>query len=338
MKGGGSQAEIEESGLVYSTDSEPGISRVRRGKGFSYVTETGRPLRDAATLQRIRSLVIPPAWKDVWICPKRRGFVQATGRDQKGRKQSIYHPDWVLLRQESKFNRLLEFGRSLPKIREQVDHDLRQKRLTKTKVLATVVSLLEQTLIRIGNERYTKENRSFGLTTLRSRHAEVGATFIQFRFKGKSGQSHQIRLSDRRLANILRQCQELPGQNLLTYLDEDGHHATIDSSDVNDYLASIAMPGITAKHFRTWAGTVEAVKLIREQQPQSDRALAKVIKQVAQRLGNTASVCRTYYIHPKVIEGYLDAEWVTKDLPRVRSPYKTPIEVLTLDNVLSSKA
>jgi DNA topoisomerase I len=327
---------LEEASLHYSTDASPGIQRCRRGKGFAYLNPKGSPVKDAAVLDRIASLVIPPAWTDVWICPDRNGYLQATGRDQKRRKQAIYHPRWTELRQSTKYQNMAEFGRLLPKIRAAVEKDLRRKGLTKRRVAATIVKLLETTLIRIGNRRYAEENGSYGLTTLRNRHAVVRPNFVEFKFKGKSGQSHQIRLSDRRLAKIVRQCQELPGQSLLTYLDDSGEPAAMDSRDVNAYLTEIAEPWVTAKHFRTWSATVEAIRLIREERPTSQRALTSIVKEVAKRLGHTPTVCRTYYIHPLVLSGYQDGDWVEGALPRIRKSFWSPEEELALRIITSS--
>lgn len=321
---------LQEASLRYSTDAEPGIQRQRKGKGFSYTDAKGAQVKNKATLDRIAGLVIPPAWTDVWICPDRNGYLQATGRDQKRRKQSIYHPRWTEQRQSTKYQNMAEFGRILPKIRAAVDRDLRRKGLTKRRVAATIVKLLETTLIRIGNRRYAEENGSYGLTTLRNRHAIVRPSFVEFKFRGKSGQAHQIRLSDRRLAKIVRQCQELPGQSLLTYLDESGEPSAMDSRDVNAYLTEIGAPWVTAKHFRTWSATVEAIRLIREERPASQRAFTGVVKEVAKRLGHTPSVCRNYYIHPRVQSQFKDGDWVEAPLPRTRKSFWSGEEELAL--------
>lgn len=321
---------LEEASLRYSTDAEPGIQRSRKGKGFSYLNSKGSPIESAAVLDRISSLVIPPAWANVWICPHSNGYLQATGRDQKGRKQAIYHPRWTELRQSSKYQNMAEFGRLLPKLRAAVERDLRRKGLTKRRVAATIVKLLETTLIRIGNRRYAEQNGSYGLTTLRNKHAVVRPSFVEFKFKGKSGQAHQIRLSDRRLAKIVRQCQELPGQSLLTYLDESGTPSAMDSRDINAYLTEIAEPWVTAKHFRTWSATVEAIRLIREERPTSQRALTGIVKEVAKRLGHTPSVCRSYYIHPRVLSEFKDGKWVDCPLPRTRKSFWSGEEALAL--------
>ncbi len=300
----------KEAGLRYVTDSKPGITRRRHGKAFRYLDANGGPLRDEATLKRIRSLVIPPAWKDVWICPSANGHLQATGRDVRGRKQSRYHPRWRQVRDETKYGRMLIFGAALPRIRERVDQDLEQPGLPRTKVLATIVRLMETTSIRVGNEEYARENHSYGLTTMRNRHVRVKGSTITFNFEGKSGKRHSIDHQDRRLARIVQRCHDIPGQELFQYLDGDGNRHSIDSADVNEYLREISAEEFTAKDFRTWAGTVTACRLLRELEPFSSATQAKknvveVIKSVASHLGNTPSVCRKCYVHPAVLETYL---------------------------------
>jgi DNA topoisomerase-1 len=301
------------AGLRYVSDDRPGIRRRRAGRGFRYTRPDGTAVQDAPTLARIRSLVIPPAWTDVWITTDPRGHIQATGRDAKGRKQYRYHPRWRAVRDETKYERMLAFGRALPIIRKHVDRDLARPGLPREKVLATVVRLLETTLIRVGNEEYARENRSYGLTTLRTRHLTVDGTQLQFTFRGKSGKDHQVSLRDRRLARVLRQLQDLPGQELFQYLDEDGARASIDSDDVNAYLREIAGQDFSAKDFRTWAGTVLCAVALRELDAESGATDAKhnvvqVVKQVSRQLGNTPAVCRACYIHPAVIESYLEAD------------------------------
>jgi DNA topoisomerase-1 len=303
--------------LRYVTDTRPGIRRKKKGKGFSYIGVDGKALRDKETLARIRSLVIPPAWTNVWICPIANGHLQATGRDARGRKQSRYHPRWRAVRDETKYERMHLFAQALPAIRERVDHDLALPGLPRERVLATIVSLMESTLIRVGNTEYARENKSFGLTTMRNRHVEVDGSHITFSFQGKSRVHHTIDLEDRRLAKIIRKCSDLPGYELFQYLDSEGNPHTVDSSDVNEYLQSITGQYFTAKDFRTWAGSVLACDLLRTFEPfnsatEAKRNIVQAIKTVAQRLGNTPAVCRKCYVHPAVLEAYLDGKTVSE--------------------------
>ncbi len=299
------------AGLRHVTDAGPGIRRVRRGKGFRYTGPDGRPIRDDATLARIRSLAIPPAWTDVWICPLDHGHLQATGRDARGRKQYRYHPRWRATRDETKYDRMIAFGRALPAVRARVDADLARPGLPRAKVLATVVRLLEATLARVGNDEYAKENNSYGLTTLKNHHARVTGETVHFAFRGKSGVRHEIDVRDRRLARVVRRCRDLPGQELFQYLDEGGERRSIDSADVNDYLREVSGQEFTAKDFRTWAGTVLAARALQEFEAFDSRARAKknvvaAVESVAKRLGNTPAVCRKCYVHPAVLDAYLD--------------------------------
>jgi DNA topoisomerase-1 len=303
------------AGLRYVTDASPGITRRRRGKSFQYFDTEGKPIRDKEVLGRIKSLVIPPAWTNVWICPRANGHLQATGRDAKGRKQSRYHPRWREVRDETKYERMRLFGEALPIIRERVEQDLTLPGLPREKVLATIVRLLETTFIRIGNEEYAKENHSYGLTTLRNKHVDVEGATVRFKFKGKSGKQHVIDLSDRRLARIVKKCMDLPGYELFQYIDEDGSLHTVDSSDVNEYLRGITEQPFTAKDFRTWAGTVLACLALREfeicdTQTQAKKNVVEAIKKVAERLGNTPAVCRKCYVHPTVLETYMTGELI----------------------------
>jgi DNA topoisomerase I len=298
------------AGLRYVTDSAPGIRRKRAGTGFTYIGPDGRRITDEKTLERIRKLVIPPAYTDVWICPSTNGHLQATGRDARGRKQYRYHPKWREVRDETKYARMLTFSEVLPKIRARVEADLRLPGLPREKVLATVVRLLECTNIRVGNDEYARANGSYGLTTLRDQHVEVSGGSLRFSFKGKSGKTHEVELSDRRLARIVQRCRDVPGEELFQYLDDDGNRQTIGSGDVNDYLREITGQEFTAKDFRTWAGTLLAVTALRELGPMdTDReakaAIVKVVDRVAGQLNNTRAVCRKYYIHPTVLETYL---------------------------------
>jgi DNA topoisomerase-1 len=298
------------SGLRHSSDERPGIVRRRSGRGFAYQDADGRPIRDKETLARIRAIAIPPAWTDVWICPWPNGYLQATGRDARGRKVYRYHARYRRRRDDAKFARLIEFARVLPAIRARVDEDLARPGLPREKVLAAVVRLLELTLIRVGNDEYAKLNRSFGLTTLRNRHAAVDGTAVTFRFRGKSGQQHEVGLRDRRLAGVVRRCRELPGQELFQYVDAEGEPHDVASDDVNRYLAEVA-PDVTAKDFRTWAGTVLAYRALRalgkgSTDREKQRNVAAAIRETAENLGNTAAVARQAYVHPAVVDAYLD--------------------------------
>jgi DNA topoisomerase-1 len=297
--------------LRYVSDEKPGIRRLGSGKRARYVDADGKPVRDAETLARIRSLVIPPAWTDVWVCPLANGHLQATGRDARARKQYRYHPRWREVRDQTKYERMLAFASVLPKVRKRVEHDLSLHGLPRDKVLATIVRLLETTLIRVGNEEYARTNHSFGLTTMRDQHVDVSGSKVEFKFRGKSGKWHQITLSDRRLAQIVQRCRDVPGYELFQYIDEAGNHQSLDSADVNEYLRAITGQDFTAKDFRTWAGTVLAALALQEfekfdSQTQAKRNLVQAIEHVAERLGNTPTVCRKCYIHPEVIAAYLD--------------------------------
>jgi DNA topoisomerase-1 len=308
-------AAARAADLRYVSDEEPGVRRVRSGKGFRYVGPDGQPVRDPDTLRRIRSLALPPAWRDVWICTRPDGHLQATGRDARGRKQYRYHPRWRAVRDETKYERLLAFGQALPGLRDRVDADLALPGLPRAKVLATVVRLLEVTLIRVGNEEYARDNHSYGLTTLRDHHADFRGDRVRFRFRGKSGIRHSVTVNDRRLAKIVRRCQEVPGQELFQYVAEDGSHHTVGSGDVNDYLREVTGQPFTAKDFRTWAGTVLAARALQafasfDSKAQAKRNIVKAITEVASRLGNTKTVCRKCYVHPAVIDAYLDGSLV----------------------------
>jgi DNA topoisomerase-1 len=301
----------KEAGLRYVSDESPGLRRRPSGKAFTYLGLDGKPLRDPEALRRIKSLVIPPAWTDVWICPRADGHLQATGRDTRGRKQYRYHPQWRSVRDENKYGRMMAFGRALPTIRKRVEEHLALPGLPREKVLATVVRLLEVTLIRVGNEEYARTNASFGLTTMLDRHVKAGRGVLTFDFKGKSGVKHAIDLADRRLARVVQKCRDLPGQTLFQYLDESGERHTIDSADVNDYLREVSGHDFTAKDFRTWAGTVLAAMALQEfesfdSETQAKKNVLRAIESVAERLGNTPTVCRKCYVHPEIIESYLD--------------------------------
>jgi len=299
------------AGLRHVADTGPGFGREITKRGAVYLGLDGKPLRDPDQIARIKSLAIPPAYTDVWVCPDPDGHLQATGRDARGRKQYRYHPRWRAVRDESKYGRMMVFAAALPTIRGRVDADLARPGLPREKVLAAVVRLLETTLIRVGNEEYARTNKSFGLTTMRDRHVRVGKKSVRFEFKGKSGVKHEIDLADPRLARIVGRCRDLPGQELFQYLDDDDRPRTIDSADVNAYLREVSGHDFTAKDFRTWAGTVLASLALREfetfdSQAQAKKNIVAAIEHVAERLGNTPSVCRKCYVHPEVIEAYLD--------------------------------
>jgi DNA topoisomerase I len=301
----------ESAGLSYVSDEQRGIQRKPAREGFSYVKPSGEPVRDDAALERIRKLAIPPAWTDVWICPKANGHIQATGRDARGRKQYKYHPQFREVRESTKYEHMLEFARALPAIRARLADHMALRGLPREKVLATVVHLLETTLIRVGNDDYARTNRSYGLTTLRNPHVKVEGTELRFQFKGKSGKTWRLQVKDRRVAKIVKACQELPGQELFQYVDENGELKDVTSADVNAYLREITGRDITAKDFRTWAGTVLAALALKEFQAFDSQAGAKknlraAIERVASRLGNTPTICRKCYIHPEVLSAYIE--------------------------------
>jgi DNA topoisomerase-1 len=305
----------ETAGLRYVTDARPGIRRRKSGKGFVYSRADGSKLTESNVLQRIKSLAIPPAWTDVWICPFADGHVQATGRDAKGRKQYRYHPRFREVRESTKYEHLVAFAEALPAIRGKVREHMALRGLPREKVLATVVHLLETTLIRVGNDDYAKQNNSYGLTTLKTRHVAVDGNEVRFRFTGKSGKQWSLAVKDRRIAKIILACQELPGQELLQYLDQDGQPQDVTSSDVNTYLREITGKDVTAKDFRTWAGTVLAAMALNEVKAfdsaaQAKRNLRAAIENVAARLGNTPTICRKCYVHPEILTSYLDGNLV----------------------------
>ncbi|MES2743169.1 MAG: DNA topoisomerase IB [Pseudomonadota bacterium] len=304
-------AAAKAAGLRYVSDSAPGIVRKSGPKRVRYLDADGSAVRDADTLARIRALVIPPAWTDVWICKLSNGHLQATGRDARGRKQYRYHARWRDVRDEVKYERMLSFGQALPAIRRRVDADLKLPGLPRDKVLATIVFLLEATMMRIGNEEYARTNKSFGLTTLRRRHVHIDGGAVRFRFRGKSGVFHAVEVADRRLARIIARTRDLPGQDLFQYLDQDGNARTVGSADVNDYLRAVSGEDYTAKDFRTWSGTVLAALALHEFEQfdcaaQAKKNIVRAIEAVAQKLGNTPSICRKCYVHPAVIDAYLD--------------------------------
>lgn len=305
-----------DAGLRYVSDARPGIRRQKGPLGFRYIAANGRIIRAKNELARIVSLAIPPAWRDVWICSDPRGHLQATGRDKKGRKQYRYHPEWRACRDSTKYDRLLAFATALPKIRRRTRADIARGGLPREKVLATVVQLLEKSLIRIGNDEYAKENRSFGLTTMRNRHVAVHGSKVRFEFRGKSGRRHSVNVDDRRLARVIRACQDLPGQELFEYLDEHGRRRDVGSAHVNEYLREITGEEFTAKDFRTWAGTVLACLALRDlvsfdSQARARKNIVQAVEAVAGVLGNTKAVCRRSYIHPAVLDSYMDGSMTT---------------------------
>jgi DNA topoisomerase-1 len=309
------EATAEEAGLRYVSDEQPGYTRKRKGDGFEYFDTEGKPIKDEQRILRINRLAIPPAYKDVWICPTPNGHIQATGRDDRGRKQYRYHERWREVRDENKYERIIVFGQALPKIRRRLNKDLTLPGLPRNKVLATVVQLLERTFIRVGNEEYARENKSFGLTTMRNRHVDVDGSNVRFSFRGKSGVNHEVDVDDRRVAKIVKKLQDLPGQELFQYLDKEGEKHSVTSEDVNDYLREITGQDFTAKDFRTWAGTVLGAMALRaqdafENETQAKKNVKDAISAIAKILGNTPAVCRKCYVHPAVLETYLDGDLI----------------------------
>ena len=305
----------EDARLRYVSDDQPGFSRQRKGEEFEYFDTKGKPIRDEQRLLRIKRLAIPPAWSDVWICSSPNGHIQATGRDARRRKQYRYHERWREIRDENKFDRLIVFGKALPKIRKRVQKDLALNGLPRERVLATIVQLLERSLIRIGNEEYARENKSFGLTTMQDRHVDVKGSKLRFRFRGKSGRQHEVDVTDRRIARIVSKLQDLPGQSLCQYVNDEGNVRDITSQDVNEYLREITGEDFTAKDFRTWAGTVLAAIALNaagefETKKQAKANIKNAIEAVAKILGNTPAICRQCYIHPAILEAYLNGNCV----------------------------
>lgn len=301
------------AGLRYVSDQKPGFQRQKTRNGFRYLDQNGKTIADGAQLARIKSLAIPPAWQEVWICPAVNGHIQATGRDAKGRKQYRYHPRWRLVRDEVKYERMIQFGKALPSLRKKVEADLRLSALPMRKVLAAIVKMLDLTGVRIGNEEYAKTNQSFGLTTLRSKHVHVEGAQIELRFRGKSRVQHDLKLRDRRMANIIKRLRDLPGQELFQYVDENGGVHSVDSGDVNEYLHEITGEDYTAKDFRTWIGTMLATLTLLEMAQYNSQQEAKknvdaAVRVVAEQLGNTPRICRNCYIHPAVFETYLNTD------------------------------
>lgn len=309
-------AMAKAAGLRYVSDRQPGYTRRRRGRGFAYTDWKGNLVDDPQVRARFEQLVIPPAWKDVWICRYENGHILAVGRDEAGRKQYIYHPAWAQVRDQVKYSKLLRFGEALPDLRQRVAADLRQRKLNRTKVTALVIALMEQTLIRIGNDEYARNNDSYGLTTLQDDHVHFDKNTVTFEFRGKSGKEHEIALRDKRLANLVKQCQELPGQRLFQYMDENGNLVALTSTDVNAYLREATGFDFTAKDFRTWGGTILAARLLHEcasmeGETATKKQMVETVKQVAQALGNTPTVCRQHYIHPAIFTAYEQAQLPT---------------------------
>ena len=318
------------AGLRYVTDGANGIARKRVGGGWAYYLPNGRLVVSREIRKRLNSLAIPPAWTDVWICPDPDGHIQATARDARGRKQYRYHPSYREARDRSKFRRMLEFSEVLPLLRERIERDLRQPDLSRRQLLATVVRLLDRTLIRVGNDEYVRENRSYGLTTLRRRHVRVDGATLRFEFRGKSGVDHAITLADPRLARIVQRCRDLPGQEMFQYLDAAKKRHSVDSDDVNDYLKELTGRDVTAKDFRTWGGTMTAAMELRRlgvaaSRREADRNIIRAVDVVAQRLGNTRTVCRKFYIHPALLEAYLMGQTVPlpPDMPKRKQQRRT---------------
>ena len=329
----------QSAGLTYVTDTEAGIARCRAGKGWAYTDAAGDRIKDRAVIDRINALAIPPAYTDVWICPDPDGHLQATGRDAKGRKQYRYHPRFREVRDGTKYEHMIDFAHALPGIRERVDADMKLRGLPRAKVLATVVHLLETTMIRVGNADYAKQNESYGLTTLEDQHVDVAGNQLKFHFKGKSGKTWKLSIRDRRVARIVKASQDLPGEHLFQYLDEAGEQHSVTSGDVNAYLREIAGAAVTAKDFRTWTGTVlAALALVEFEKVDSDAAAKRnvraAIERVAARLGNTPTVCRKCYVHPEVLDSYLAHELVLEVQDEVEKELKEDLATLRPEEAL----
>ena len=327
-----------DAGLVYASDEEPGITRRRAGRGWTYTGPDGKTITDRKELRRIKTLAVPPAWTNVWISPSPRGHIQATGRDARKRKQYRYHAAWREVRDRTKYDRMIAFGEALPKIRKRIREDLSKPGLPREKVLATIVRLIDLTYMRVGNTRYAKQNRSFGLTTMLGRHVDVTGSMMRFEFKGKSGKTHAVDLRDPRLARIVKRCQEIPGQQLFQYVDENGEHHPVNSEDVNAYVRECAGQDFTAKDFRTWAGTVLALSELRGREPAETQrevrsTINAAIEAVAGALGNTVAVCRACYVHPAVVDAYEKGALATLPRRRARKNGSDPDDRLRADEV-----
>ena len=330
------------AGLRYVSDAMPGIRRLRKGRGFSYVGPDGQVIHEKVSIKRFRKLVIPPAWTDVWICPLEDGHLQVTARDARGRKQYRYHPNFRQQRDGTKFERLFAFGDLIWKIRERVENDVQLPGLPREKVLATVVWLLERTLIRVGTIELSRVNKSYGLTTMKRKHVAVDGADVRFEFRGKSGVEHAISITDERIARIIQRCQDLRGQDLFQFLDDDGKRQAVEAEHINDYLREVTNGDVTAKDFRTWAGTMIAAQILRDIGPaatrkEAERNVVEAIDHTASRLGNTRTVCRKYYVHPALIDAYLSGEMLPPSPQRTKHSARKPggrlrkheVEVLT---------
>lgn len=318
-----------EAGLVYVSDDDLGITRLRSGRGFRYRSAHGRTVRDRKELARIKALAVPPAWRSVWICPSPRGHLQATGRDERGRKQYRYHPLWRQTRDRTKYDRMIAFGEALSAMRRRIREDLASSGLPREKVLATVLQIIDLTYVRVGSPRYARENRSYGMTTMRGSHVDVNGGTIRFEFRGKGGKLHSVDVRDARLAKIIKQCQEIPGQQLFQYFDENGERRQTNSDDVNAYLQEIAGQEFTAKDFRTWAGSVLALRALASRDPadserEARQSVNEAIEEVADALGNTVAVCRQCYVHPAVVEAFMEGELAGMRISRVRKNGSAP--------------
>lgn len=327
------------AGLRYTNDDKPGYTRRKTGKAYTFLDEKGARVADEKVLERLKALVIPPAWKNVWICKSPKGHLQVTGRDEKGRKQYIYHPQWQQARSLTKFGRMIEFGKQLPKLRERIQEDINSRKLDRRKVTALVLSLMDNALIRIGNRHYAKSNKSYGLTTLRDKHVEINGSNIRFSFRGKKGVEHEIDLEDKRLARLVKKCRDIPGYDLFQYYDENGERQTLESGDVNEYLHAAMEEEFTAKDFRTWGGTVkmvECLEAVLEEDPDLDKekSIKAAVKEVAKGLGNTPTVCSKYYIHPEVVNLFREDKLLTylkrHDAESPQIPYLSGTEELVL--------
>ncbi len=333
------EAQARAQGLRYVTDSKPGFTRKRYGKSFHFFDTKGERIRDEAIIARIRKLAIPPAYTNVWICPQANGHMQATGLDAKGRKQYRYHAEWRAIRDASKFSHILAFGDFLPKLRAVTAEHMSQRGLTREKVLATVVTLLEKTLIRVGNDEYAKTNKSYGLTTLRHKHVDVSGHTIRFQFKGKSGKAWNLKLTDRRIARVVQACTDIDGQELFKYIDDNGNVRDVTSGDVNAYLQSITGEAFTAKDFRTWTGTVLAAMALQDYavydtEGQAKKNVVAAIETVSKKLGNTPTVCRKSYIHPQIIDAYMDGSLIAQITGEIDKTFQAQYEQLTPEEIL----
>ncbi|MBB6610116.1 DNA topoisomerase IB [Pontibacter sp. Tf4] len=336
---GDPERSAQAAGLRYTSDDRPGYTRKKSGKGFTYLDAKGERVTDEKTLERLQKLVIPPAWTDIWICPSVKGHLQVTGRDAKGRKQYIYHPEWNKSRNVTKFGRMLSFGKALPKLRAQIKKDIQAKDLDRRKVTALVLSIMDNALIRIGNRQYAKANDSYGLTTMRDKHVKINGSQVKFTFRGKKGVEHDIDLKDRRLAQLVKKCKDIPGYDLFQYYDENGERQVLESGDVNEYLREATDQPFTAKDFRTWGGSVRMVKCLEnvlEENPEleKEKAIKAAVKDVAKGLGNTPTVCSKYYIHPEVVNMFREDKLLnylrTHDASKSKNEYLNGTEELVL--------